>query len=276
MSVAIASSCQRTDKTVVADVNSHARVCFVVLLTPTEFIPEADSGYSAELVTAVTLQSLHNTSSTQQQHQQYSSCNSSSGIDYEGLSALECFDSTVLLAPDDTHQYTYRVKRYVSTADSSSSSSATVQEQILSKGLHTLGHIELAWRTTLGECGAVASGPIQCDVTQQGGVHVALYTVAAQHTAATTTDTEQHQQQPLAVDTPLQLGKVASCIAAVSNLTDKPMHLGELQPYETRQYPLKLLPLVAGLHEVKGCTVVDMQTAQEYSQPKLADVFVEA
>jgi hypothetical protein len=49
-----------------------------------------------------------------------------------------------------------------------------------------------------------------------------------------------------------------------------------LQPYETRQYPLKLLPLVAGLHEVKGCTVIDMQTAQEYAQPKLADVFVEA
>jgi Protein of unknown function (DUF974) len=192
----------------------------------TEFIPEADSGYSAELVTAVTLQSLHNTSSTQQQHQQYSSSNSNSAIDYEGLSALECFDSTVLLAPDDTHQYTYRVKRYVSTADNSSSSAA-VQEQILSKGLHTLGHIELAWRTTLGECGAVSSGPIQCDVTQQGGVHVALYTVSAQHTAATTTDTEQQQQQlqSLAVDTPLQLGKVASCIAAVSNLTDKPMYL---------------------------------------------------
>jgi hypothetical protein len=53
-------------------------------------------------------------------------------------------------------------------------------------------------------------------------------------------------------------------------------NLGELLPYETQQYPLKLLPLVAGLHEVKGCTVVDMQTAQEYTQPKLADVFVEA
>jgi Protein of unknown function (DUF974) len=203
--------------------------CVCVLLTFTEFIPEADSGYSAELVIAVTLQSLHNTSTTQQ-HQQHSSSNNSSAIDYEGLSALECFDSTVLLAPDETHQYTYRVKRYVSTADSSSSTSA-VQEQILSKGAHTLGHIELAWRTTLGECGAVSSGPIQCDVTQQGGVYVALYTMSAQHTAAaaavtTTNSTEKHQQlQLLAVDTPLQLGKVASCVAAVSNLTDKPMYL---------------------------------------------------
>jgi Protein of unknown function (DUF974) len=178
-------------------------------------------------VTAVTLLSLHNTSTTQQQHHQHSGSISNSGIDHEGLSALECFDSTVLLAPDDTHQYTYRVKRYVSATDSSSSSSATVQEQILSKGLHTLGHIELAWRTTLGECGAVSSGPIQCDVAQQGGVHVALYTVSVQHTAATTTNTEQQKQQlqSLAVDTPLQLGKVASCIAAVSNLTDKAMYL---------------------------------------------------
>jgi Protein of unknown function (DUF974) len=214
-------------------------VCIAVI---TEFIPEADSGYSAELVTAITLQSLHNTSSsssstssssssTTQQHQQHSSSSNSSAIDYESLSALECFDSTVLLAPDETHQYTYRVKRYVNT----DSSSAAVQEQILSRGVHTLGHIELAWRTTLGECGAVSSGAVVCDVTQQGGVHVALYTLPAQHTATTTAvtvtssttgATEQQQQlQPLAVDTPLQLGKVASCVAAVSNLTDKPMHL---------------------------------------------------
>lgn len=39
--------------------------------------------------------------------------------------------------------------------------------------------------------------------------------------------------------------------------------------------PLQLLALVAGLHELRGCTVADMHTAQEFSQGKLRDILVE-
>lgn len=39
--------------------------------------------------------------------------------------------------------------------------------------------------------------------------------------------------------------------------------------------PLQLLALVAGLHELRGCSVVDMQTAQEFPQGKLRNVLVE-
>lgn len=39
--------------------------------------------------------------------------------------------------------------------------------------------------------------------------------------------------------------------------------------------PLQLLALVAGLHELRGCTVADMHTAQEFPQGKLRDILVE-
>lgn len=50
---------------------------------------------------------------------------------------------------------------------------------------------------------------------------------------------------------------------------------GELQPGTSTRCPLQLLALVAGLHELRGCTVADMQTAQEFPQGKLRDVLVE-
>ena len=37
-----------------------------------------------------------------------------------------------------------------------------------------------------------------------------------------------------------------------------------------------LLPVAAGLHALRGCVVVDMQSAQEFAQPSLGDVLVDA
>lgn len=50
---------------------------------------------------------------------------------------------------------------------------------------------------------------------------------------------------------------------------------GELPPGTSVRCPLQLLALVAGLHELRGCTVADMHTAQEFPQGKLTDVLVE-
>lgn len=50
---------------------------------------------------------------------------------------------------------------------------------------------------------------------------------------------------------------------------------GELAPGTCVHCPLQLLALVAGLHELRGCTVADMHTAQEFPQGKLRDVLVE-
>lgn len=50
---------------------------------------------------------------------------------------------------------------------------------------------------------------------------------------------------------------------------------GELAPGTSVRCPLQLLALVAGLHELRGCTIADMHTAQEFPQGKLRDVLVE-
>ncbi len=50
---------------------------------------------------------------------------------------------------------------------------------------------------------------------------------------------------------------------------------GELLPGAVVRCPLQLLALVAGLHELRGCTVADMHTAQEFPQGKLRDILVE-
>lgn len=50
---------------------------------------------------------------------------------------------------------------------------------------------------------------------------------------------------------------------------------GELLPGGCVRCPLQLLALVAGLHELRGCTVADMHTAQEFPQGKLRDILVE-
>lgn len=53
------------------------------------------------------------------------------------------------------------------------------------------------------------------------------------------------------------------------------MESGELSPGTAVRSPLQLLALVAGLHELRGCTVADMHTAQEFPQGKLRDLLVE-
>lgn len=58
-------------------------------------------------------------------------------------------------------------------------------------------------------------------------------------------------------------------------LLPPPQHSGELAPGTLVRCPLQLLALVAGLHELRGCTVADMHTAQEFPQGKLRDVLVE-
>lgn len=61
----------------------------------------------------------------------------------------------------------------------------------------------------------------------------------------------------------------AWCVCLVASPT------GELAPGTSIRCPLQLLALVAGLHELRGCTVADMHTAQEFPQGKLRDVLVE-
>ena len=52
--------------------------------------------------------------------------------------------------------------------------------------------------------------------------------------------------------------------------------LGRMSPGASATCEVTLLPVAAGLHALRGCVVVDMQSAQEFAQPSLGDVLVDA
>lgn len=58
-------------------------------------------------------------------------------------------------------------------------------------------------------------------------------------------------------------------------VTGKAFQNAGLVPAHTkRPMAFQLLPLMAGLHEVKGVTIVDMVTSQEFHQDRLCEVMV--
>ncbi len=48
----------------------------------------------------------------------------------------------------------------------------------------------------------------------------------------------------------------------------------KLGPGESKSTTVRLLPLVAGLHELTGCYVVDMRTTREFKQRTLANLLI--
>ena len=48
----------------------------------------------------------------------------------------------------------------------------------------------------------------------------------------------------------------------------------EVPPRSSRSCTVELLPLVAGMHELKGIMVEDMHTKKKYIQDKLLDLYV--
>ncbi|CAM9247688.1 unnamed protein product [Scytosiphon promiscuus] len=182
------------------------------------------------------------------------------------LTAVERFDGRVLLRPEESHQLIYSVRP---------NKAAITTATILASTLAGPTGVKVCWRTTTGESGSVRSGPIVFEAVERPEVEV-------------TVD---------GLPDVLKLGRVAACVATVRNRSSRPMtlqlqfrtdgmvgvyvhgqsfrNLGELLPGTSVRCPLQLLALVAGLHELRGCTVADMHTAQEFPQGKLKDVLVE-
>lgn len=94
------------------------------------------------------------------------------------LTAVERFDGRVLLRPEESHQLMYSVRPKAAAAAAAASSSgggvdglapaetSTEEEPAggegggFGEGSHTLGRVEVCWRTTTGESGSVRSGPV--------------------------------------------------------------------------------------------------------------------
>ncbi|CAM9331025.1 unnamed protein product [Ectocarpus fasciculatus] len=204
------------------------------------------------------------------------------------LTAVERFDGRVLLRPEEGHQLMYCVRPKGETTPPSpgkegslgavggaARAGSDVGEGGFGEGSHTLGRVEVCWRTTTGESGSIRGGPVVFEAPDRPEVEV-------------TVD---------GLPDVLKLGRVAECVATVRNRSNRPMtlqlqfrtdgmvgvyvhgqsfrNLGELSPGAFVRCPLQLLALVAGLHELRGCTVADMHTAQEFAQGKLRDILVE-
>lgn len=87
------------------------------------------------------------------------------------LTAVERFDGRVLLRPEESHQLMYSVRSRAAAAVASSTGGvgglapaeeapADEGEGRFGEGSHTLGRVEVCWRTTTGESGSVRSGPV--------------------------------------------------------------------------------------------------------------------
>ncbi|CAM9429438.1 unnamed protein product, partial [Ectocarpus sp. 13 AM-2016] len=205
------------------------------------------------------------------------------------LTAVERFDGRVLLRPEEGHQIMYSVRpkeettppplgkeRSLDAVGGAARAGGDEGEGGFGEGSHTLGWVEVCWRTTTGESGSIRGGPVVFEAPDRPEVEV-------------TVD---------GLPDVLKLGRVAECVATVRNRSNRPMTLqlqfrtdgmvgvyvhgqsfrnlaGELLPGTFVRCPLQLLALVAGLHELRGCTVADMHTAQEFAQGKLRDILVE-
>lgn len=118
--------------------------------------------------------------------------------DVEDVTAVERFDGRVLLRPEETHQLIYSVrpnKVAITTATILTSTlggapgegfdgPAAAEEEGeredgggegeggFGEGSHTLGQVEVCWRTTTGESGSVKSGPIVFEAVERPEVEV--------------------------------------------------------------------------------------------------------
>ncbi|CAM9778963.1 unnamed protein product [Chrysoparadoxa australica] len=225
-----------------------------LLLESYEFLPEADSCISASLIGDRHMVEPRPLSPTPE-----AGC----------VNTLDAFDRHVLLKADESYQFVYRVKKEGEEKNTQWQRSRGSRESV------TLGRVELTWRTTMGESGSILSAPVIYELPVKREVGVVLEGLKGRMT----------------------IGKVVNCEAVVTNATVRPLflqlqfrtenmvgvyihghsfqNLGELGPGQVVRCPIQLMALVAGLHQVKGCVVLDMKTAQEFLQGNLCDVHVE-
>lgn len=103
-------------------------------------------------------------------------------------------------------------------------------------------------------------------------------------------------QEPLAPDSLLVQGQVYTAKCALLNNSDKDLwlqvqfHLDGMQgvyilgksfqnaglvpAHASKPLVFQLLPLMAGLHDIKGVTILDLVTSQEFNQDRLCEVMV--
>lgn len=145
--------------------------------------------------------------------------------------------------------------------------------------------LRVSWRTTLGEAGTLLSPRVVC----------------SSEAASAPRPVEVRLEAPLVPSgssgqAELVQGRVYTAHCALANNTERDLRLqvqfhleamqgvyvtgkafqnaGLVPAHGKRPLAFQLLPLMAGLHEVKGLTIVDLVTAQEFHQDRLCEVMV--
>lgn len=101
------------------------------------------------------------------------------------LTAVERFDGRVLLRPEEGHQLMYSVRPKGETTPPSpgkegslgavgdaARAGSDVGEGGFGEGSHTLGRVEVCWRTTTGESGSIRGGPVVFEAPDRPEVEV--------------------------------------------------------------------------------------------------------
>lgn len=101
------------------------------------------------------------------------------------LTAVERFDGRVLLRPEEGHQLMYSVRRKeettplppgkegsVGAVGGAARTGGDAGEGGFGEGSHTLGRVEVCWRTTTGESGSIRGGPVVFEAPDRPEVEV--------------------------------------------------------------------------------------------------------
>lgn len=232
-----------------------------VMLESFEFLPEIDSGFSAEMAGGQAMVARAMSPEPQQVPDSYSSGSLAAPL----RSPLECLDHSIVLAPDESHNFVYRIE---------AEGEDLLLGQLGGRNI-PLGRVELCWRTNMGEVGSILSDQAVLHIPPSSQVVVSVTGLPER----------------------MQYGEVCECEVAVRNLTERQlrlqlqfrseamsglsiqgrsfMDLGQVGVLETFRCQVGVLPLAAGLQDLRGCVLVDMDTAKEYPQPSLGGTVVE-
>ncbi|ETV94611.1 hypothetical protein H310_11872 [Aphanomyces invadans] len=168
--------------------------------------------------------------------------------------------SSNLIFPDDAVQSTFKV---------------TADHLDMSLGTLNLGRLEVKWKSAMGESGSMQTPPV---IRKVGSVKEAVVTVLLP------TPVHAHVGQPFlasvviqnngtrAMHLQLQLRRDLMLGILCSSVSHQ--NVGFVQGNSTLTVDVEFLPLVAGLQQIQGVFVVEMETQVEFAMEKKVFVLV--
>ena len=174
-----------------------------------------------------------------------------------GNGAVPCW----YLKPDQVLQLIHRITVKPGCADAAQAAT-------------DLGRLEIRWKTAMGEPGCILSQPVVRKLPTTKEVQLEVRGAPAElelgepflATCVVTNRTARPMSLQLQFRRDLMVGVFVSDLAF--------QNLGEVGANASKECTVELLPLVAGMHELKGVMVEDLRTNKKYTQERLLDMYV--